>query len=129
MTVGSLRDQTTRWLQIAALVVIAFVLVRTVTSPRVLTSMAGTPAAQIGVAETIAGLETAATSESAVEARPVRRARHVQSGPVPHLAVVLFAALAAVAAATRRRSTHAAPALASRAVPVLGGRGPPPLLH
>lgn len=115
-----------RWLQIAALVVVALVLVRTVTSPRVLTSVAAPGDTDLSTAVTADG--AAAADASAVDARPVRRARPLQPGLIPQLAIVLFAALSAVGAVTRRRSTDASPQLVSRSVPVLGGRAPPPAL-
>ncbi len=117
-----------RWLQIAALVVVALVLVRSVTSPRVLTSVAvpGDTDTDLSTAVTADG--AAAADASAVEARPVRRARQLQPELLPQLVIVLLAALSGVGAVTRRRSTDASPQLVSRSVPVLGGRAPPPAL-
>ncbi|WP_436793201.1 hypothetical protein [Actinospongicola halichondriae] len=125
MTAGSLRDRTMHWLQIAALIVVAVVLVRTITAPRALTSVAVTADVHADLSTTITHDSGTTADSSAVEARPVRRARQLQPGLIPHLAVLLLAALAAHGAIAQQRGVATSPDLTSRAVPVVGGRGPP----
>jgi hypothetical protein len=115
-----------RWLRTAALVALALLAFRAVNNPRILTDIAGTPDRLANAATTLTGRQMPTGDETAIEARPVRRVRHLQPGMVPDLAVMAFFALAAIAVSTHRRESQASTRLVSRAVPVIGGRGPPP---
>lgn len=122
MTVGSLREHTVQWLQVAALVVLALLALRVVSAPRPLVSVATAP---LEDPTTMTAL-VAPTADEIVEARKIRRARPVDPDILPQLAVaVCLALMAAAAAQTRRGDRRITHDLASRAVPVLGGRAPP----
>lgn len=130
MTTRALRDETLRWLRVAALIVVALVALRTVTTPRAITTIASETVsashAERGDAVIAGGTSV---GDEAVEARPVRRARQLHAGLVASAAVLLGMALLAAAAASRRHPPLGTLQLSSRAVPALGGRGPPTPVH